>query len=100
MVSVKMCDMSKCIAASVFQKLNASKVTLKEDPFSYYEDLIIVTDVEPSDLVYPEGWYYANGNFRNKYNSTTGMYEEVRMVDSTGESWAGKATYCTKDISK
>lgn len=98
MVSVKMCDMSKRIAASVFQKLNANKVTLKENPFSCYDDLIIVTDVEPSDLVYPEGWYYAKGNFRNKHTSTTGAYEEVRMVDSTGESWAGKATYCTLDL--
>ena len=91
-----MSDMPKEIAVDVFKKLNNGKIQLKVNPFSCYDDLIIVTDCEPRDLVYPEVWYYAKGCLRNKHISTTGMYEEVRMIDSSGESWASKATYCTR----
>lgn len=91
--TVKMCDMSKQIATEVFKMLNSGKVRTKES-HSYW-GMVIVTDVEPKDLIYPEGWYYAKGYFRNKHTSSTGRYDEVRMVNSKGESWENYATYCT-----
>lgn len=92
--TVKMCDMSKDIAATVFKMLNYGKVHLKDHNFF---GKIIVTDIEPKNLVYPEGWYYGKGSLRNKHNSTTGMYEEIPMVKSNGDSWEEIARYCTRD---
>lgn len=89
--TIKMCDMSKEIAAKVFQCLNGDNVQLKKTNVG----TIIVTDVEPMDLVYPEGWYYAKGNFRNKGTSTTGVYEEIYMEKSNGVAWEDIAKYCT-----
>ena len=94
MATIKMCDMSKDIAATVFQMLNYGNVHLKEHKII---GKIIVTDVEPKNLVYPEGWYYGKGSLRNKHNSTTRMYEEIPMVKSNGDSWEEIARYCTRD---
>ena len=58
---------------------------------------LIVTDTEPKDLVYPEGWYYAKGSFRNKHMSSTGIYSEVLMMKSDGSFWGDEAKYCTLD---
>lgn len=88
---VKMCDMSKEIAVEVFKRINGDKVQVKNTCFGP----IIVTDTEPKDLIYPEGWYYAKGCFRNKHTSTTFLYSEVRMERPNGESWRNIATYCT-----
>lgn len=93
--TVKMCDMSKEIAAHVFKMLNGNNVRLRETYGCVRT--IIVTDVEPKNLVYPEGWYYAKGSFRNKHTSTTGMYGEVRMEKSNGVGWRDIAKYCTLD---
>lgn len=50
--TVKMCNMSKAIATTVFKMLNGHDVQLKEHgPMG----TVIVTDIEPKDLVYPEG---------------------------------------------
>lgn len=95
--TVKMCDMNMRIAATVFEMLNEGKVKIKTPKYpemSVYR-IEIVTDVEPKDLTYPEGWYYAKGCFRNKHQSTTGRYSEARMVKSDGESWRNIAHYCT-----
>ena len=91
--TVKMCDMNKVVAGKVFEMLNGDKVHLEKGRswFSCY----IVTDVEPKNLTYPEGWYYAKGAFRNKHTSTTGIYEEVPMKKANGESWGDLAKYCT-----
>ena len=90
--TVKMCNMSKAIAATVFKMLNGHDVQLKEHgPMG----TVIVTDIEPKDLVYPEGWYYAKGSLRNKNTSTTGIYEEVTMLKSNGNCWKDTAPYCT-----
>lgn len=88
---VKMCDLSGKVAAVVFVALNHGKAKLTEDDGQTY----IVTDVEPKNLVYPEGWYYAKSNFRNKHNSTDGRYWEIPMRDSKGKFWDDKgARYC------
>lgn len=92
---VKMCDMSKAIVIRVFKMLNGNNVQLKET--QGYFGTVIVTDIEPKNLIYPEGWYYAKGNLRNKHTSSTGIYEEIRMEKSNGSSWRDFATYCTLD---
>ena len=93
--TVKMCDMSKTIATQVFKMLNDNNVCLKET-YSYF-GTIIITDTEPKDLVYPEGWYYAKGFLRNKHTSSTGVYDEILMVKSNGVYWKDIANYCTLD---
>lgn len=52
-----MCDMPGIIAAKVFQMLNIShvKFTMKEKSLC---GRVIITDVEPKKLIFPEGWYY------------------------------------------
>ena len=92
--TVKMCDMSKYIAAKVFQMLNGQENVLIQEPDMFCE-LAIVTNIEPRDLVYPEGWYYANGFLRNKHTSTTGLYEEIPMIRPNGDDWSDYALYCT-----
>ena len=60
---------------------------------AFTPEIGIFTDTEPMDLVYPEGWYYAKGTFRNKHTSSNGMYSEVMMFHKDGRRW--DATYCT-----
>lgn len=91
--SVKMCDLGKLTAGKVFEMINGGKVRLEKDRI--WTKCYIVTDVEPKDLTYPEGWYYAKGCFRNKHTSTTGIYEEIPMRKPNGESWGEIAKYCT-----
>lgn len=91
--TVKMCDMSPAIVLEVFKMLNGNNVSLKDDVSAY--GAIIVTDVEPKDLVYPEGWYYAKGSLRNKHTSTTGSYVEFIMQKSNGDFWMDCAHYST-----
>lgn len=88
--TVKMCDVTGNIAARVFEMLNTGKVTIAYD---IGHVTAIVTDTEPKDLIYPEGWYYAKGRFTNKHNSTTGMYSAVIMFDTNGDIW--NCQYCT-----
>ena len=95
--NVKMCDMPISVAVKVFSMLNEGKVKVKVPGENFCTSYIIVTDVEPKDLIYPEGWYYAKGAFRNKHLSTTGFYEEAKMLTSNGEPWGICATYCTMD---
>lgn len=95
--TVKMCDMNIAISTKVFEMLNLGKVHVKRPGENFCTNYIIVTDVEPKDLIYPEGWYYAKGNFRNKHMSTTGIYQEAYMMTSSGKRWTNLATYCTLD---
>lgn len=90
--TVKMCDMPISIAAQVFVQINHTKIKLAKHQ---YFGTVIVSDIEPKDLIYPEGWYYAKGNFRNKHQSTGGIYEEMPMLKSNGDRWKDEALYCT-----
>ena len=89
---VKSCDLAGDIAARLFEMLNHNEVqyTLKGGM------KVLVTNTEPSELIYPEGWYYAKGALRNKHNSTTGFYDEVYMVNSSGDMWGNIAKYSTQ----
>ena len=90
---VKMCDMDSSIAVKVFEMLNPGQIKVKLN--IYGEPIGIVTDTEPRILVYPEGWYYAKGSFRNKHMSSTGWYCEIRMEMGNGTPWYEIAKYCT-----
>lgn len=90
--TVKMCDMSKEIAAKVFEMLNGQNVQIREyGPIG----TVIITDIEPKDLVYPEGWYYVKGSLRNKPTNTNDTYKEITMLKSNGGVWKDTASYCT-----
>ncbi len=91
--TVKMADMPTHIALMVFQELNGDKIEC-DDIYDFY-DQVIYTDVEPRDLIYPEGWYYAKGCFRNKHMTSSGIYSEVPMRTSDGRDWRNLAIYCT-----
>ena len=88
---VKSCNYRGNVAVKVFEMINPGVHYQKDE----YGNFVIVTDIQPSNLVYPEGWYYAKGTFRNKHQSTTGLYDEILMMTSDGEFWKDKANYCT-----
>ena len=93
--TVKMADMPSQIVLQVFKELNKSDITLKPQPGS--SEILIITDKEPRQLTYPEGWYYAKGSLRNKHTSSTGAYCEFYMFTSDMTPWDELAKYCTKD---
>lgn len=93
--TVKMCDMNDTIAANVFVMLNPGKLSLKGFVSSIGKVTGIVTTVEPKELTYPEGWYYAKGRFTNKHNSSNGVYYSVFMFDQNGKIL--EFPYCTSD---
>lgn len=88
---VKMADMDLSISMMVFRELNKGQVKIETRRCGR----VIVTDVEPKDLTYPEGWYYAKGCFRNKRTTSTGVYHEMEMETSDGRDWSNLAKYCT-----
>ena len=77
----KSVDYPKEIAVKVFQMLNYETVEVDDSDWM----MTIITDTNPEDLIYPEGWYFRKGCFRNKHNKTG--YYEVPMEKTNGESW-------------
>lgn len=84
----KTCDLPGRIAAELLVLLNPGMAFIREFPYSS-RDFEIVTKNHPEKLVFPEGWYFAKGTFRNKHYMTTGAYSEVSMVDQAGNPWSG-----------
>ena len=84
--TIKCCDLDGTIAAQLFALLNPTTVTIDWSE----GDAVIVTNVDPDQLTYPEGWYYAKGCLRNQHTSTTGVYSEVAMVDSAYQPWGAR----------
>ena len=93
--TVEMCDIPIREAAMLLEAFNHGKVLVVMA--SDIDKVVrIITSAEPKDLVYPSGWYYANGNFTNKHNSTTNSYSAIKMHNAnTGEVW--NVPYCTAD---
>ncbi|MBR2841162.1 hypothetical protein IKE80_00010 [Candidatus Saccharibacteria bacterium] len=89
--TVKSVDTTGTAAAKFFAALNSDDVEyLSEHPFNYPSIPsvgVLVTDVNPNELIYPEGWYFAKGTFRNKHNSSTGAYEEIQVLKRDGTPW-------------
>lgn len=57
--AVRTCDLSVHIVSKLFEMLNPGKVHFDEGEFK------LITDSEPSELTYPEDWYYSCGAIRN-----------------------------------
>ena len=89
--TVKTADLAASLAANLFAALNPMEVEfMRYHPFNqdaFPAAGVIITDADPESLYYPEGWYFAKGNFRNKYNTTSGIYEEIPMLKSDGTPW-------------
>ena len=89
--TVKTADFAASLAANLFAALNPTEVEyMRCHPFnqdSFPATGAIITDANPDTLYYPEGWYCRNGFFRNKYNTTSGAYEEIQMLKSDGTPW-------------
>ena len=103
--TVKMADLPLNLVLEIFRYINLdeethrSKIKIERLPCEALcpEAFIIITDTAPKDLIYPEGWYYAKGCFRNKHTSSSGLYSEVSMQNRLGVCWSKLgANYCTK----
>ena len=86
---VRSADLPVQLAAKVFAALNPESVVyVRLDPFgSPNVSGTLVSYEDPNDLVYPEGWYFAKGEFRNKHNSSDGFYHTVPMHRPGGKFW-------------
>ena len=85
--TTKPADLSVEIAAKLLQELNPGRVRIEKTGLSGFVEKVIMTDVRPMNLVYPEGWYFAEGCFRNKHNSSSGINCEMVMIKSDGSFW-------------
>ena len=87
---VRMADISAREAAKILVAHNCGEVAyLPFNPFNLNgpECGAILSVVDPRELTYPEGWYFAKGNFRNKHNTVSGRYEEIPVYRPNGEPW-------------
>ena len=90
----KMCNLPIGVATKVFEMINLGYVKIEMPGF------LIVTDKEPDTLMYPEGWYYSFGVFRNE-DRRVGFektHQEAEMKTSKGEDWGNLAFYSTKGM--
>ena len=89
--TVKTADLAASLAGNLFAALNPMEVEfMRYHPFNqsqYPGSGVIITDTNPEELYYPEGWYFAKGNFRNKHNTSSGKYDEIPMLRSDGTPW-------------
>ena len=84
-------DISASHAAHSFENLNNGRVSYSPNYYGNNNGAII-TDINPADLKYPDGWYYAKGALRNKHNTTNGIYEEISMIRPDGTPWPSTFT--------
>lgn len=82
--TIKTCDLDGVTAAMLFILLNPGKLELYKR--EYYPTHYLVSSVDPVELRYPEGWYFAKHTFRNKHRSTTGFYAEVPVFKDMDRS--------------
>lgn len=82
----KSCDYDIKVALKEFEMIN-SEVTIEENSILGY---VIFTDVNPTSLTYPEGWYCNSGTFTNKNNNNEDTYQEIVFLTTNGEFWARK----------
>lgn len=85
MATVMMCDLDGVIAATVFEMLNEGKVYLLYRGKD--SKPVLVTDIDPEELTYPEAWYYSKGFFTNKNNTINGLYDQIEMQTRKRAFW-------------
>ena len=83
---VRTADLPLSIVVRVLESLNRGKIIL----VTYGDDITIVTDTNPRQFIFPEGWYCSNGVFTNKFHATR-HYSEAKIVNSRGSTWMGTA---------
>ena len=83
---VRTADLPLSIVVRVLESLNRGKIIL----VTYGDDITIVTDTNPLHFNFPEGWYFSNGVFTNKFHATR-HYSEAKIVNSRGSAWMGAA---------
>ena len=83
---VKSCDYDIEVALKKFEMANDG-VTIEGHSVLGY---VIFTDVDPTSLLYPEGWYFNSGLFTNKNNYNEDTYQEIVFLTTNGEFWARK----------
>lgn len=81
---VRTADLPLSIVVRVLESLNRGKIIL----VTYGDDITIVTDTNPRQFNFPEGWYFSNGVFTNKFHATR-HYSEAKIVNSRGSTWMG-----------
>ena len=56
---VRTADLPLSIVVRVLESLNRGKIIL----VTYGDDITIVTDTNPRQFNFPEGWYFSNGAY-------------------------------------
>lgn len=74
--TVRTRDLSGDIVAKLFAALNPGKVHFDEGEFK------LITDSEPSELTYPEGWYYSWGAIHSNSDNSSNTMELYRSDGS------------------
>ncbi len=87
--TVKPADLPVELAAKIFVALNRVDVVyMRMNPFGGDNGHgALYLCIDPSELIYPEGWYFAKGHFRNKHNTDSGLYYEIPMYQFGGRLW-------------
>lgn len=81
---IKANNLSGKVAARLFADLNKDYVEFVEYDF---KAPVLKCQIDPNDmrLIYPDGWYFGKGTFRNKHQSDSGLYEEIAMVNGDNQ---------------
>lgn len=87
MREIKSCDLTGYLAGKLFAMLNSEQVRTAR----LGSERVLISKVHPDQLTYPEGWYFAKGCFRNKHNSSSGIYDEIPLLKENGDRWEGSA---------
>ena len=89
--TVKTADLPIRLAAKLFAALNMENVIyVRRDPFCEGSgQCALISSLDPEELIYPEGWYFAKGHFRNKHNTGNYFYDQMPIYCSggNGECW-------------
>lgn len=85
--TVRIREIPAALAAKIFEVLNSDYVEV----YCLYGSTYIITDKEPKDLTYPEGWFYDCGFFRTYWKD-----ENQPVEFYTKKVFLGKSMQTTK----
>lgn len=86
--TVRCVDFQIDVAAGVLQLLNPSvEITIEHNYLCGKYGTAIICETCPANLTYPEGWYYCDGEFTNKGNTSTGVTSKAIMLQQYGSPW-------------
>ena len=71
--------------AGMLGEINMGVEYHSRNPFSGSSEFgVIISDTNPADLIYPQGWYYESGFLRKKGHS---LGEGIPFVRRSGQYW-------------